>query len=72
MTTDLFLSDKLAFLPGGPWMNPTYQEGVKNTGLEYDFVLIPGATPDNKGGIRGTEMSHSHPPALTLTWPGSM
>ena len=25
-TTDLFLSNKLAFLPGGPWMNPTYQE----------------------------------------------
>ena len=28
---------------------------MKNTGLEYDYVLIPGATPDNKGGVRGTE-----------------
>jgi multiple sugar transport system substrate-binding protein len=50
-TTDLFLSDKLAFIVTGPWMDP-----AKDTsGLEYDYVLIPGATPDNKGGVRGTE-----------------
>jgi multiple sugar transport system substrate-binding protein len=68
--TDLFLSDKLAFLPGGPWMNPTYQEGQKNTGLEYDYVLIPGATPDNKGGIRGTEFIGFNPndPNFDLAW----
>jgi multiple sugar transport system substrate-binding protein len=69
-TTDLFLSDKLAFLPGGPWMDPTYQEGMKNTGLEYDYVLIPGATPDNKGGIRGTEMVTFSPTSenFDLAW----
>jgi multiple sugar transport system substrate-binding protein len=69
-TTDLFLSDKLAFLPGGPWMDPTYQEGMKNTGLEYDYVLIPGATPDNKGGIRGTEFIGFNPndPNFDLAW----
>jgi multiple sugar transport system substrate-binding protein len=69
-TTDLFLSDKLAFLPGGPWMNPTYQEGMKNTGLEYDYVLIPGATPDNTGGVRGTEFIGFNPndPNFDLAW----
>jgi multiple sugar transport system substrate-binding protein len=54
-TTDLFLSNKLAFVISGPWSNPTFLEAKKNSGLNYDYVLIPGATPDNKGGVRGTE-----------------
>lgn len=53
-TTDLFLSDKLAFLVTGPWMDPTFT-AAKENGLDYDYVLIPGATADNKGGVRGTE-----------------
>jgi multiple sugar transport system substrate-binding protein len=54
-TTDLFLSNKLAFLVTGPWMNPTFLEAKKNSNLNYDYTLIPGATADNKGGVRGTE-----------------
>lgn len=54
-TTDLFLSNKLAFIVTGPWMDPTYKAAKENNGLDYDYVLIPGATPDNKGGVRGTE-----------------
>lgn len=53
-TTDLFLSDKLAFIVTGPWMDPTFK-AAKENGLDYDYVLIPGATADNKGGVRGTE-----------------
>lgn len=54
-TTDLFLSDKLAFIVTGPWMDPTFKAAKTTSGLDYDYVLIPGATPDNKGGVRGTE-----------------
>jgi multiple sugar transport system substrate-binding protein len=54
-TTDLFISNKLAFIATGPWMNPTFLDAKKNSGLDYDYVLIPGATADNKGGVTGTE-----------------
>jgi multiple sugar transport system substrate-binding protein len=54
-TTDLFLSNKLAFIATGPWMNPTFKAAKDSNGLDYDYVLIPGATADNKGGVRGTE-----------------
>ncbi|WP_160317507.1 ABC transporter substrate-binding protein [Ornatilinea apprima] len=54
-TTDLFLSNKLAFIVTGPWMDPTFKAAKENGSLDYDYVLIPGATPDNKGGVRGTE-----------------
>lgn len=54
-TTDLFLSNKLAFIVTGPWMDPTFKAAKESNGLDYDYVLIPGATPDNKGGVRGTE-----------------
>jgi multiple sugar transport system substrate-binding protein len=69
-TTDLFLSNKLAFIVTGPWMNPTFEAAKKNSGLDYDFVLIPGATPDNKGGVRGTEFIGFSPdsPNFELAW----
>lgn len=54
-TTDLFLSNKLAFVVTGPWMNPTFEAAKASNGLDYDYVLIPGATADNKGGVKGTE-----------------
>jgi multiple sugar transport system substrate-binding protein len=54
-TTDLFLSNKLAFIVTGPWMDPTFKAAKESSGLDYDYVLIPGATADNKGGVRGTE-----------------
>ena len=51
-TTDLFLSNKLAFVVTGPWMNPTFKAAKASNGLDYDYVLIPGATADNKGGVK--------------------
>lgn len=68
-TTDLFLSDKLAFIVTGPWMDPTFKAAEAN-GLEYDYVLIPGATPDNKGGMRGTEFIGFSPdsPNFDVAW----
>jgi multiple sugar transport system substrate-binding protein len=60
-TTDLFLSNKLAFIVTGPWMDPTFKAAKASSGLDYDYVLIPGATADNKGGVRGTEFAAISP-----------
>ncbi|HCS38320.1 MAG TPA: sugar ABC transporter substrate-binding protein [Anaerolineaceae bacterium] len=54
-TTDLFLSNQLAFIVTGPWMDPTFKAAAESNGLIYDYILTPGATADNKGGVRGTE-----------------
>ena len=54
-TTDLFLSNKLAFIVTGPWMDPTFKAAKESGSIDYDYVLTPGATPDNKGGMKGTE-----------------
>ena len=69
-TTDLFLSDKLAFIATGPWMDPTFKAAKESSGLDYDYVLIPGATADNKGGVRGTEFVTISPtsPNADLAW----
>jgi multiple sugar transport system substrate-binding protein len=69
-TTDLFLSNKLAFIVSGPWMNPTFLAAKQSSGLDYDYVLIPGATPDNKGGVRGTEFIGFSPTSknFDLAW----
>jgi len=68
-TTDLFLSNKLAFIVTGPWMDPTFK-AAKEKGLDYDYVLIPGATADNKGGVRGTEFVALSPNSknIDLAW----
>jgi multiple sugar transport system substrate-binding protein len=55
-TKDLFISNQLAFHNIGPWVNPTYAEAAKASGLKYDFVLIPGDTAGKTGGIRSYEM----------------
>ena len=55
-TKDLFISDQLAFHTVGPWVNPTYEEAAKTSGLKYDFVLIPGDTAGKSGGIRSYEI----------------
>lgn len=54
-TTDLFISNKLAFFINGPWANPEFEAAKAKSGLDYDWTLIPGATPDQKGGVQGTE-----------------
>ena len=55
-TKDLFISNQLAFHTVGPWVNPTYEEAAKTSGLKYDFVLIPGDEPGKTGGIRNYEI----------------
>lgn len=55
-TKDLFISNQLAFHTVGPWVNPTYEEAAKASGLKYDFVLIPGDEPGKTGGVRDYEM----------------
>lgn len=55
-TKDLFISNQLAFHTIGPWVNPTYDEAAKASGLKYDFVLIPGDTAGKTGGIRSYEI----------------
>ena len=55
-TKDLFISNQLAFHNIGPWVNPTYADAAKASGLKYDFVLIPGDTAGKTGGIRSYEM----------------
>ncbi len=69
-TTDLFLSNKLAFVVTGPWMDPTFKAAKETSGLDYDYVLIPGSTADNKGGVKGTEFIGFAPNGknLDLAW----
>jgi multiple sugar transport system substrate-binding protein len=54
-TKDLFISNQLAFHIVGPWVNPTYEEAATKSGLKYDYVLVPGATTNQHGGIKGYE-----------------
>jgi multiple sugar transport system substrate-binding protein len=54
-TKDLFISNQLAFHIVGPWVNPTYEQAAKQSGLKYDYVLVPGASEGHYGGIKGYE-----------------
>jgi multiple sugar transport system substrate-binding protein len=54
-TADLFLSNQLAFLPGGPWLNPTFEQAAQEQGLRYDWVLLPSAEPGESAGVKGFE-----------------
>jgi len=54
-TKDLFISNQLAFHIVGPWVDPTYEQAAKQSGLQYDYVLVPGITPEQHGGIKGYE-----------------
>lgn len=68
-TTDMFISNQLAFMVNGPWANPTFEEAKANSGLDYDYVLIPGTTTDQKGGVQGTEFLGVAPNAhVDLAW----
>lgn len=54
-TKDLFISNQLAFHIVGPWVNPTYEQASKQSGLKYDYVLVPGISVGQNGGIKGYE-----------------
>ncbi|MCE7027701.1 ABC transporter substrate-binding protein [Jiella avicenniae] len=55
-TKDLFITNQLAFHVVGPWVNPTYEQAAKESGLKYDFVLVPGMKEDQHGGIKSYEI----------------
>ena len=38
-----------------PWVNPTYAQAATDSGLKYDFVLVPGGTAGDHGGIKSYE-----------------
>ena len=55
-TKDLFISNQLAFHAVGPWVDPTYQQAKAETGLDYDYVLLPSATAGDHGGVKSYEI----------------
>ena len=54
-TKDLFITNQLAFHVVGPWVNPNYAQAAQESGLKYDFVLVPGGTAGDHGGIKSYE-----------------
>ncbi|WAP68520.1 ABC transporter substrate-binding protein [Jiella pelagia] len=54
-TKDLFITNQLAFHVVGPWVNPTYEQAARESGLKYDFVLVPGMKEGEHGGIKSYE-----------------
>ncbi len=55
-TKDLFITNQLAFHVVGPWVDPTYRQAAQDSGLKYDFVLVPGAKAGDHGGIKSYEI----------------
>ncbi|PTE20700.1 sugar ABC transporter substrate-binding protein [Cereibacter changlensis JA139] len=55
-TKDLFITNQLAFHVVGPWVDPTYKQAAADSGLKYDFVLVPGMTEGQHGGIKSYEI----------------
>ncbi|TYR34245.1 carbohydrate ABC transporter substrate-binding protein [Mesorhizobium microcysteis] len=68
-TRDLFITNQLAFHVVGPWVNPTYAQAANDSGLKYDFVLVPGATEGDHGGIKSYEFVSIAPgPNREIAW----
>lgn len=55
-TKDLFISNQLAYHVIGPWVDPTYRQAAKDSGLKYDFVLVPAAKAGDHAGIKSYEI----------------
>ncbi|TNM63805.1 extracellular solute-binding protein [Aliirhizobium smilacinae] len=55
-TKDLFITNQLAFHVVGPWVDPTYGQAAKDSGLKYDFVLVPAAKEGDHGGVKSYEI----------------
>jgi multiple sugar transport system substrate-binding protein len=70
IATDLFMTDKMAFINQGPWFYVQMEEAKKqNVNLDYDYVLIPGQTAERKGGIMGGEFIAIMPgPTADAAW----
>lgn len=68
-TKDLFITNQLAFHVVGPWVNPSYAQAAAESGLKYDFVLVPGRTAGDHGGIKSYEfVSVSPGPNREIAW----
>ena len=52
--TDLFTSNKLAYIVSGPWLDPSLQQAAAK-GLKYDQIPVPGEAAGQTGGTRGGE-----------------
>ncbi|MEA5118085.1 MAG: ABC transporter substrate-binding protein, partial [Propionicimonas sp.] len=51
-TMEAFKTNKLAYLLAGPWQEP----GIQQSGVDYDFVLVPPYEKDGwTGGLQGWE-----------------
>ncbi len=55
-TKDLFITNQLAFHVVGPWVDPTYKQAARDSGLKYDFVLVPAAKAGDHAGIKSYEI----------------
>lgn len=55
-TKDLFITNQLAFHVIGPWVDPTYKQAAQDSGLKYDFVLVPAAKADDHAGVKSYEI----------------
>lgn len=68
-TKDLFITNQLAFHVVGPWVNPNYAQAAAESGLKYDFVLVPGSTAGDHGGIKSYEFVGVSPgPNREIAW----
>jgi len=56
VTKDLFITNQLAFVVNGPWVNPIFEQAAKESGLKYDRVLVPGVKEGAYGGVKGFEL----------------
>ncbi|AGT09912.1 extracellular solute-binding protein [Paracoccus aminophilus] len=68
-TKDLFITNQLAFHVVGPWVDPTYKQASVDSGLKYDFVLVPGGKAGDHGGIKSYEIVGVAPgPNQDIAW----
>jgi hypothetical protein len=66
---DLFLSDKLAYRTSGPWA--ILRRGQEASGLDYDFVVVPGSQQITPPGTAAQNSSAWRRTARIRTSPGN-
>jgi multiple sugar transport system substrate-binding protein len=49
--TDLFTSNKLAFMMTGAWMYPPILAASQTNGFKFDSIGVPGESADKTGGV---------------------
>jgi multiple sugar transport system substrate-binding protein len=67
--TDLFNTNKMAFMVSGPFADPTFEQAKKEKGLDYDYILVPGQTADTHGSVYGGEfLAVMNTPKADAAW----